>query len=892
MKGKNYILALIGIVAAVHAWSQTPPRQPGIDSLEFTPGDTIPPVATGQENYKRSGDALEAEAKYRCQDSMYFDNIKGEWHMWGDAVVEYTTLSVTADYIVFNVDSNIATAQAWPDANGELQGFPVFKEGQREFEAHRMRYNFQSGKGMVYDVVTKEGDLVVHGERTKFVTADSTAGDDVIYNEGALITTCTHPEPHYGIRSKKIKTIPNRLAVIGPSNIELQGVPTPLWLPFGFFPVTSTRKAGLIFPDSYEYSEAWGFGLRGVGYYMPINDYMDASLLADIYFNGSWGLRLHSNYRKRYDFNGSFDIGYSYRKTEIVGEVEPSIEKSFSLRASHTQAAQAHPYRSMGGSINIQSNDYTSFNNNDANSALTNTFSSNFSWRRTFPGQPFSLSVGLSHSQNTNTHLVTINAPEVDFRLNRIYPFKRKKVVGREKWYERVGFQYSGNSRTRFTTTDTTIISQETWQNAQSGVQHKANADLSFSVFKYLNFTPQISYEEIWFFKTQEKDFLFDPSTDVVIDTIYGPGGEEIITLDTISYGDVMDTLVRGFTPYRHFTTGISLNTQLFMTIQSNKGFFRGFRHVLKPTFSYSYEPDNSYYLESVPVDIRDTTATGPMDEYSIFEGGVYSARIVQGERSLLSYSFNNIFEAKFFSKRDTSVNKMKLLDNLVIGGNYNFAADSLQWSQVNIRGTMRMFKQATTFSFGAAYDPYDVDETGKRINEFYWNTQRKPLRFVNLQLRFATTLTVQKVKEIFGLAKPGDRGRGSQRGRGPQQDKFFDIFEGLSLNHNFVMTRTGLPGKDVTMINTHTINVRGNLKLTPKWTVSVGNIGFDFRSGQITYPDITFVRDLHCWDLRFSWQPQRGTYSLHIGVKPGSLDFLKIPSQRNNQNADQFGGF
>ena len=885
MRLKIYILAVC-FLTFTFARGQEPVR-PGVqDSIEFNPADSIPADSLPPLPYTLSGDALESEARYSGQDSMFFDVIRGEWHMWGDAKVEYLTLSVEADYIVFNVDSNIATAMAWPDSTGELQGFPVFKEGQREFEAQKMRYNFKSRKGMIYEVVTQEGDLVVHGERTKFLGATSDQTEDVIYNEGAVITTCTHPIPHYGIRSKKIKTIPGRLAVIGPSNIELQGVPTPLWLPFGFFPITSTRKSGLIFPDSYEYSEAWGFGLRGVGYYMPINDYMDARVMGDIYFNGSWGLRLKSDYRKRYQYRGTFELGYSKRISEVVGEIDPAVQKSFSLRVSHNQASEAHPYRTMGGSINIQSNDYQSLNNNDANSALTNTFNSNFSWRRTFPGKPYSVSVALTHSQNTRTHLITVNAPDVDFRLNRIYPFKRQRVVGKERWYEKLGFQYSGNTKTQFNATDTTFISEETWRNAQTGMRHRANADLAFSVAKYLHFTPQITYEEIWFIKTLQKEFSWDESMDVVYDTLIGPGGEEIITADTISYGTVTDSLVRGFTPYRHFNTGISLNTQLFMTIQSRKGWFRGFRHVLKPTFSYSYEPDNSSYLEMVPVNIRDTTETGPMQTYSIFQGGVYSARIVQGERSLFTYSFNNIFEGKFFRGRDTTVQKVKLFDNLVINGNYNFAADSLNWSPINIRGTLRLFKQATTFSFSAVYDLYDVNELGQRISQFYYRTEGRPIRFDNLQLRFATNLTVAKLREIFTGEKPqaGSRNKDS--------DKFFDIFNGFRLSHNFVMTRIGKRGRDVTMVNTHTINVRGNMKLSPKWTVSIGNIGYDFRSKRLTYPDITFVRDLHCWDLRFSWQPERGTYTLHIGVKPGSLDFLKIPHQRNNQNPDRFGGF
>lgn len=370
-----------------------------------------------------------------------------------------------------------------------------------------------------------------------------------------------------------------------------------------------------------------------------------------------------------------------------------------------------------------------------------------------------------------------------------------------------------------------------------------------------------------------------------------------IITLDTLDYGPTIEEYRSGFTPFRRVTGAISMNTQLSATIQMKKGFIRGLRHVFRPSFSYSYTPatKDEVYKAYVRNDIRDPMS---MDSFSIFEGTAQSVRPITQEAQLFSYSFNNIFEAKYFSKKDSTEKKLKIFDNLIINGSHNFAAKEFRWSKVRMRATTRFFKGATTFSLNAVFDPYSLDpETGLRIHEFYFDTEGKLLRFEQLQIRFATRLTIAKIKEIFSGDKSeknnnnGKQNAGKKSGSGGQSE-FADLFNGFSFNHNFLMTRIGRTGRDTTIIGTHTINMRGTMKLTPKWSITVGNIGYDFRSNRLTYPDIGFLRDLHCWQMSFHWQPTRGTYSLTIGVKPGSFDFLKLPHQNNNQNADTFGGF
>ncbi len=875
-----------------------------------------------------SDDALDAEVEYDARDSMIMDYKNRLVYLYGGASIKYTTLLLKADHIVLNLDSSLATAMGWPDSTGEIAGTPEFQDGDQSFTARRMRYNFKSQKGMVYDALTSEGDLYVLGEKTKFIGggADSTNKDDVIYSNGAIITTCNHPIPHYGIRATKIKTVPNKVAVVGASNLELFGIPTPIWLPFGFYPVTpkNTAGPGLIFPKDFETSEALGFGLREVGYYFPVSDWADVSITGDIYFKGSWGLRLASNYVKKYKYRGNFRIGYSSRKIEPADTYVPTIQKAFSIHISHNQDSKAHPYRRIGGSINIQSSGggvnsgYQSLTQNDARSVFTNSYSSNFSYSRTFPEKPYSLNVGFSHSQNTRNNQVTVNFPTVDFRVNRIYPFKSQKRVGDEKWFEKVSFQYSGNAKSTFFATDTTIFSKMTLDDAQFGLEHKMSTDMNFSLFKYINVTPSINYNETWFFKTKTKTLEFDADdTDFVQqDTTYSPDfpDDPIITSDTVNYGRQVSELIYGFVPFRDFSTSISMNTQLFATKEFRKGWLRGIRHIMKPTISYTYRPKTyaDEYFRDVQKDIRDDNL---LDTFSIFEGAIYSARLQNVETQAISFAINNIFEAKYYSKKDSAEKKLKLFDNLYMNGSYNIAADSFQFSKVSVRGTTRFFKGITTFSFNANYDPYGLKANGKRSTEYYIKTDNKLLRFENLSLRFNTRFTVKKIKALFkkesDKPRPGNveeeqeeiqdgftletdfTGRPaakSERDFFDPQDSFLDLFDNFSIGHNFVVNRVGQIGADTTVVGTHSINIQGSMQLAPNWRVRIGNIGYDFKSKRLTYPDIGFVRDLHCWELSFNWQPVRGTYSLYIGVKPGTLDFLKVPYRRNN--VDGFGGF
>ncbi len=872
-----------------------------------SPNDTIPShlvsrdsLTSVQEIHVRiSPDSLDAKVDYGSADSNYLDNASRRVYLYGKAYVKYKDLSLNADFIIVDLDSSIATAEGLPDSLGKLAGIPEFKmSGQEPIKAERMRYNFRTRRGLIYEALTTQRDLFIHGEKTKFVSnGDTLNRDDVLYGTRALITTCDAPHPHFGIRATKIKTIPDKLAVIGPSNLELFGVPTPVWLPFGFYPVSSTRRAGIIFPRDYERSPQQGFGLREVGYYFPVGEKIDFKILGDIYFNGTWGLGVVSNYVQKYQYRGTVDIRYSRRISEPANDYRKNVEKSFSIRVSHTQDPKSNPNQTIGGSINIQSNDYESLNYNDAQSALTNTYSSNFNYSRKFPGKPYSLSAGMNHSQNTRTHIVTINAPELNFRLDRIYPFKRARRTGPEQWYEKIAFQYAGSGRSQVIGTDTTLFDTTTWQNFQYGMQHKASANVNFNVLKYFNFTPSIDYGETWFFKTQDRIFRFDPTDMDFVrnDTVYYPDSSGYFILpDTVSYGKVDMDLKPGFEAFRTMSASISMNTQLFGTIQFKKGWLRGIRHVIKPSIGLSFSPKSpSAYYQQLPFSVQYPDSS---KRYSRFDGLLYSVRPTDVKQANINYSLTNLFEAKYWSRRDSTEKKLKLFDNINISGSYNMALKKNQnpWSPINISGNTRLWKGLTTISVGATYSVYALKSDGRLDTKSYYDATGHLLRFDNLRLRFSTRLSFEDIKSIF-TRKAAQTNTEEQKSSGaskklPSGDLFLDLLSNFTISHELGLLRMGRTGKDTTITTTHTVNMIGSMRLTPNWHIRFGNIGYDFRSKQLTYPDIGLVRDLHCWQLSFNFQPDRGTYSFNIGVKPGTFDFLKFPYRRGNY--DVLGDF
>lgn len=892
--------------------SQVPTDTTLVDSLPVKDTLGAPPSPdSARLGIKISKDSLSSKVDYGSRDSMRFDNVKKLIHLYGEAYVNYESLQLTADYIVVNIDSSIATAQAGRDSSGNIMGVPEFIDGSQKFNAMKMRYNFKTRKGMVYEAVTQESDIYVRGTRTKYVSAaDSVGGEDYIYNENAIFTTCDHPEPHYGIRSQKQKLIPNRLVVTGPSVVEIHGVPTPLVLPFAFFPMLKGKRSGLIFPRDYEYSDRWGFGLREVGYYFPINDYMDLRVLGDIYFSGTWGLTARSSYTKKYKYRGNIEIAYGDRVQEFPNNYRKQHQRSFKILWSHNQDRKANPFYTFNSNVNFQLNQFDKLNRNDAQSTLNNTLTSTIKFTRFFPDKPYTLTTSLRHNQNQNTGEINISFPDLLFNVRQVNPFERKEAIGRRKWYEDIGFTYSFQAKNNYNTYDSLFLKDLRLNDFDYGVKHSMSLSSSYTVLKYLQLSTNVRFNEFWHFRRQEK--VLNPN--ILLDTLStdtSAGGGVIAEIDTI-YGQIETDTINKFTPFHDLSISTGLSTKLFGTVRF-KGRLRGLRHVLTPSLSFNYSPnyreDDFDYWRSVCNDIRpgrcDTTF------YSIFLPNVIGSPSVGEKQLSINYSLDNNFQAKIFSKKDSTEKNIKILDNLAIRGNYNYALDSLRWSMVNMTTYTKFFGGLTDVRIGARFDPYTVryDENGnaERINTFAYEADQKLLRFERADLNVTTRFTLGQVRDLVQAllgrsdAKPIEGpppppeppvdpvslGPGELQAppveAGEEGETLFDLFANFSINHSVRFSLSAVENGDTLQVNNHFIELNGSLRLTPKWSVGFSRIGYNFKQKVITYPDLSFTRDLHCWQLTFSWQPVYGTYSLFLGVKPGSMDFLKVPYRRNN---------
>ncbi|RMG79395.1 MAG: LPS-assembly protein LptD [Bacteroidetes bacterium] len=878
-----------------------PPPQKGFDSTQFGPANppaqnpASPPAGPSPDLSKItiSENAVDKEVQYESQDSMFFDIKNKRIYLFGQAVVKYQTMTIEADHMIIDWKDNTILAEG-REVLGQVIGRPKFTEGEQTFEAGKMRYNFKTEKGIIYDAHSQEEGMQVIARKAKYISSKDSTHNDVIYSEGAIFTTCQLSHPHFGVRSRKQKVVPGEVAVVGPSNIEIMGIPTPLVLPFGFFPLKKGQRTGLIFPQNYEFSEAFGFGLNQVGWYFPINDQWDLQLTSDIYMKGTFRIHAASRYRRRYKYNGNLNLDIAYLRNEnSAGRLEYS--PSFGIRWTHNQDAKAHPTRTFRGSLNLQTNGYQQRNEFDAQSQFQSSLSSNVSLSYRNVG-PFTFSTSFQHSQNTRTRDVKIQFPNLSIQAQTLYPFKRKNRTGAAKWYEEISLDYNGEFRNEFSAKDSTLFTAATLNDARLGMRHNLSSRVNFNVLKYFNLSPNITYKEVWYVKTIDK--IFDPTVLTETDTIFNPedSTDFEITIDTTQAGKVLDRENFGFKAFREYTVGVSLRTKIFGTLLFKKGPVRGLRHVITPSVGFNYSPDFSdpslgYYRE-VQTNLEGTK----FQEYSIFDKGIFGKPSAAGRRMSLDFGFTNDFEAKYYSKKDSTTKKLTLFRGFSIRSGYNFAADSLRFSNVRMNGSTSFFNNMTTVSLNLLYDPYapkDPTNHRSRLNTFWYSQTGKPLRFVEGSVNISTGLTVKRLRDfIKGINSdniPGNQPPGAgarQTTTNERRDGLLDLFESTSIRHNLRFTWN----PDTLQITAHTVSVSaGNIPITDNWNVRIGNIGYDFAKKRVTYPDFSFSRDLHCWEMGLSWRPEIAVYSFFLRVKPGRLDFIKIPYGRNQQDA--FGG-
>ena len=787
-----------------------------------------------------SPDALDSKVDYTARDSIRFDLQEKKIYLFGEADVKYDKIHLTADYIIIDWETNIVHAEGRPDSTGKVIGDPVFEDGSQSFSTKSIDFNAKSKRGRITDIYTKQGEGFLLGEKVF-----KNEKDEFLVKNGRF-TTCNIPDhPHFFIQASKIKVIPDDKIVTGPANLWIEDVPTPLAVPFGIFPNTTSRQSGVMFP-TYGESPGRGFFLMDGGYYFGINEYFDASIRGDIFSRGGWGLKAGTSYNYKYHYNGVLDVRYAkilQGDPELVGS---TVNKDFFITWKHNQDAKARPNSRFSASVNAGSNNYNQLNSLNVNNIVANTFQSSISYSKTFANTPFNLSLSAGHSQNTSTRIISITAPEVQVNMNRIFPFKRKNPIGDGNWYQKLGEKIGVNAtlqgRNTVSLADSLYRRPGLVDRFTNGVQFQAPISASYVVLKYFTLTVSGNVLGRGYFSSIRK--YFDPVT-------------QQLETDTI----------RDFKDLWEVSGGANMSTRVYSFLKLGKNTIR---HVMTPQLSFRIQPDYSTRIYGF---------YGPnltSGFYSPYEQGLYGQPSV-GRQGTFSVNVNNNLEAKLRSKRDTTgtgLKKVVLLEVFNIGTGYNLAADSLNWQNVAINMRTKLFKKVD-LQYNSSYDLYAVDTSNRRINTFEFNKSGKLARMANSYFMITTVIASGQP-----INNPSTKGTPEQRDEiNRNMNSYVDFNIPWSLNANYTLRRSNI-GTEIE--NTQTLQFSGDISVTEKWKVALSS-GYDFTNKEFSLTSIDIFRDLHCWEMHFNWIPftARQSYNFTINVKASMLQELRLNRRR-----------
>lgn len=802
------------------------------DTSAFT--DTAK-VIKGSTWVKFSKDTLDQKIHYQSTDSLKYQIAKKKGILYGEAKVTYGQIKLEAAIIEFDWEKNTVHAYGREDSMGKLTGLPVFADGEESFTAKRLAYNFKTKKGKIFEMFTEEGEGFIHAGEAKKDEEDN------LFASKARYTTCNLDHPHFWIEATPLKIVPDKILVCGPTNLVIDGVRTPLFLPFAMFPIQQGRRSGILFPE-FEQSQNYGFGLRNGGYYFALSDYFDLTLRGDLYTSGSWRINANSSFAKRYKYNGNLNVVYSRLRSGDALTGSLNIRKDFSITGSFNLNQKAWPTNNLSASINIKSGGYNELNSFDTETHLENTLNSSINYSKNFGNKPFNFNMSLRHFQNTTTGAVTLTLPEANFGIRRILPFKSKISSGEPKWYENIGFSYQANLQNRLSTTDSLLFRQETLNDFVAGMQHRIPVSGNFSLFKYINLGTNFNYTENWYLESYEK--RYDP-------TSIGDTAVQYVFTDTIP----------GFSTVRSFSASVSLSTNLYGRLNFKSGPIKAIRHRITPSISFNYRPDfgaESWgYFKTVQTD-----PDGTEEQYYTLPTTPFGAPST-GQQAGIGFSIGNNLEMKVHSKKDTvdQTKKLKIFENITLSGAYNFAAEEFKLSTISIRGNSAIVP-GLPINFGMTFDPYSTDAEGSRVDVFQWDANRQLARLTSFNLSTNTSLRSSKRK--FGEEEQQERNQ-------------YGIDWDANLGYRLSLNR-GAGGNPDSFRTTQSLTAGVNLQLGSKWRISA-NTGYDFVNNKFTYSTFNIHRDLHCWEMHFNWIPFGGTasYNFGINVRSNILKDLKV---------------
>ena len=838
----------------------------------FQVNDTIQKT----DSIKPVNNALLGKILYEATDTTSISPKEKLIRLYNNAKITYQDMEITSGIIIVDYDKNEIYAGRIKDSLGEYTQLPVFKQGQDEIRPDSLKFNMDTKKAIIFNSRTEEAGLNILSDKTK------KENDSVYYMDRAKFTTSADIEnPEYYFLLRKAKVIPGKKIITGPTNMYIADVPTPIGLPFAYFPISNKRSSGIIFP-SFGEQNSRGYFVQNGGYYLPINDNLDLTLLGDYYTNGSYGFRVENTYLYRYKFRGNLSFRFENLIQSERGFPDYSKSSIYNLRWSHSQDSKSNPNSRFSASVNLGSSKYYQQSINQMNAAnfLNNSLSSSISYSKTFPGEPqVNMSLSATHSQNTNTQTINMTLPTLQTSVSRIYPFAPK--VGTKKGIiQNINFQYNLRGENRILTTDSLFFKKEMFENAKSGFQHSIPISTNFKLLKYFSFSTSANLQETWVFKTINREY------DVEL--------QEVITNEN-----------RGFDSFRTYNFSTSLGTTVYgMYNFSEKSKIKAIRHVMRPSLSYGISPSFDKYYDSYEVISADGLTTSDI-QYSRFEGSIFGLPN-KNYASSVALSLNNNVEAKVVDKEseENELKKVVILNNLNFSTSYNLAADSLRLSPLRMNGGTQLFKNKMNVNFGATFDPYALDENNNRIDKFQINDGGGLFRLTSANLTFNYAFSSDnsdkdsersqaaidesvrnggRDDDLFGRAMDTSTEEFSKVDKEKKEkvpDNLYNYKIPWSLRMAYAVNYNNTVGQNE--ISSHSLMFSGDIELSPKWSAGISS-GYDFKNQGITYTQLRFERDLLSWRMNFSWIPfsTNKSWNFFIGIKSGMLSDIKYDKRR-----------
>lgn len=832
-----------------------------------------------QDTLPKQKDFLEAVVNYKAKDYVSLNQKLKQTTLYNEAEVYYQDMEIKSGIIVIDHNKNLIYAGRLKDSAGVYSQAPTFKQGANLVEPDSIVFNTDTKKALIYNSRTEQSGGYIIADVTK-------KENDSVYfiNRGKFTTSEDQDDPEFYFLMRKAKIVPNKKVVTGLTNMYIYDVPTPIGLPFAFFPLSQKQTSGILLPTFGQDSRR-GYNLQNGGYYFAISDYVDLALYGDYYTNGSYGFRTESNYAVRYKFRGNLGIRYENLINSERGFPDYSKSSIYNIRWSHSQDSKANPSSRFSASVNLGSSKYyqESVNQMNASNFLNNTLSSSVSYSKSFIGEPqVNLSLTATHSQNTRTQQIDMTLPTFQGSMSRIYPFE-PKLGAKKGMIHNINFQYNINAQNRIRTTDSLFFKPEMFDEARVGVQQSIPLSTNFKLFKYFSVSANTNFQESWTLNTIRK--------------YYDEEENQVVKED-----------LKGFDSFRTYNFSTSIGTTIYGMFNFQKPGkdtkIKAIRHIMRPSISYNINPAFDNYYDSFDY----ITANGDLTraEYSRFEESIYGAPN-KNFSSSMGFSIGNNFEAKVRDKDSTKTEPKKiiLLNNLNFSSSYNFAGDSLQFSPVRVSGGTQLFDNKMSVNFGMTLDPYALDNNNRRIDKFNINNGGSLFRMTSASMNLSYSLSSDSFSDnkekdqraidesvrsggrdddLFGKSQNfADQRLGDEdRDRSTEEmSEFYNFTIPWSLRVAWAVNYSNNARQNE--ISSNSLMFSGDIDLTPRWTVGVSS-GYDFRNQGFTYTQLRFERDLLSWRMNFSWIPfsERTSWNFFIGIKSSILKDIKYDKRRS----------